>query len=50
MNRIDKTVVFKLLGEPELRQILRLELNAVQQRVFNSTPDQYHIDYLLSTG
>jgi ATP-dependent Clp protease ATP-binding subunit ClpA len=37
MNRIDKSVVFRPLGEPELRKILTLELNAVQQRVFSST-------------
>jgi len=36
MNRIDKTVVFKPLGEPELRKILGLELNILQQRIFNS--------------
>jgi ATP-dependent Clp protease ATP-binding subunit ClpA len=36
MNRIDKTVVFRPLGEPELRKILSLELNMVQQRVFSS--------------
>jgi len=36
MNRIDKTVVFRPLGECELRKILTLELNQVQQRVFNS--------------
>ena len=36
MNRIDKTVVFKPLGHPELRKILGLELNIVQQRVFSS--------------
>jgi len=36
MNRIDKTVVFKPLGEAQLRQILGLELNMVQQRVFSS--------------
>jgi ATP-dependent Clp protease ATP-binding subunit ClpB len=36
MNRIDKTVVFRPLGEAQLRQILTLELNIVQQRVFNS--------------
>src|SRR5689334_2289067 len=36
MNRIDKTVVFRPLGEPELRKILSLELNIVQQRVFSS--------------
>jgi ATP-dependent Clp protease ATP-binding subunit ClpB len=36
INRIDKTVVFRPLGEPELRKILSLELNMVQQRVFSS--------------
>jgi ATP-dependent Clp protease ATP-binding subunit ClpB len=36
MNRIDKTVVFKPLGECELRKILGLELNIVQQRIFSS--------------
>src|SRR6202161_619497 len=36
MNRIDKTVVFRPLGEAELRRILTLELNMVQQRVFSS--------------
>jgi ATP-dependent Clp protease ATP-binding subunit ClpA len=36
MNRIDKTVVFKPLGEAELRKILVLELNQVQQRIFSS--------------
>ena len=36
MNRIDKSVVFRPLGEPELRRILGLELNMLQQRIFNS--------------
>lgn len=36
MNRIDKLVVFKPLGEPELRRILDLELRQVQQRVLFS--------------
>ena len=36
MNRIDKTVVFHPLGAQELRQILSIELNTVQQRVFNA--------------
>jgi len=36
MNRIDKTVVFRPLGESELRKILTLELNIVQQRIFTS--------------
>ncbi len=37
INRIDKTVVFRPLGEPELRKILALELSVVQQRIFNSS-------------
>ena len=37
MNRIDKTVVFRPLGEQELRQILDLELNFLQQRIFHSS-------------
>jgi ATP-dependent Clp protease ATP-binding subunit ClpB len=34
MNRLDKVVTFKPLGEPELRRVLDIELRAVQQRVF----------------
>jgi len=37
INRIDKTVVFRPLGQNELRQILNIELNMVQQRVFAGT-------------
>ncbi|MBL8233839.1 MAG: ATP-dependent Clp protease ATP-binding subunit [Bryobacterales bacterium] len=33
MNRLDKIVVFKPLGETELRQIVDIELTMVQQRV-----------------
>jgi ATP-dependent Clp protease ATP-binding subunit ClpA len=36
INRIDKTVVFHPLGAPELRKILTIELNMVQQRIFNA--------------
>jgi len=36
MNRIDKVVVFRPLGEAELRKILGLELNILQHRIFNS--------------
>jgi ATP-dependent Clp protease ATP-binding subunit ClpB len=36
INRIDKIVVFKSLGEPELRRILDLELGQVQQRILVS--------------
>jgi len=58
LNRIDKTVVFRPLGQTELRQILTIELNAVQQRVFNSangapfvfTVTEPARDYLLQQG
>jgi ATP-dependent Clp protease ATP-binding subunit ClpB len=58
MNRIDKTVVFRPLGQKELRKILDLELAIVQQRVFNSpnsAPFGFSLtdsakDYLLQEG
>ena len=58
MNRIDKTVVFHPLGEGELRQILNIELNLVQQRVFrgaNAAPFVFTVtanakDFLLREG
>ena len=58
MNRIDKVVVFKPLGEAELRKILGLELNILQQRIFNSsttTPFVFTLsepakDHLLAEG
>jgi ATP-dependent Clp protease ATP-binding subunit ClpA len=58
MNRIDKTVVFKALGAEELRKVLTLELNVVQQRIFtsaNGAPFVFSVtdaakDYLLSEG
>ena len=34
VNRLDKVVVFKPLGEEQLRQILDIELNMVQERIF----------------
>jgi ATP-dependent Clp protease ATP-binding subunit ClpA len=36
INRLDKLVVFHPLGEKELSRILTLELNIVQQRIFQS--------------
>ncbi len=36
MNRIDKTVVFRPLGEPELKKILDIELGQLQKRIFAS--------------
>jgi ATP-dependent Clp protease ATP-binding subunit ClpA len=40
INRLDKIVVFKPLGSKELERILEIELNMVQQRIFNSNPDR----------
>src|SRR5207248_7867782 len=36
MNRIDKIVVFKPLGETDLRRILDLELEQLQERILSS--------------
>jgi ATP-dependent Clp protease ATP-binding subunit ClpB len=36
MNRIDKVVVFRSLGTEELSRILSIELNQLQQRIFNA--------------
>jgi ATP-dependent Clp protease ATP-binding subunit ClpB len=40
INRLDKIVTFKPLGSPELRRILDIELNMVQQRIFNTASDR----------
>jgi ATP-dependent Clp protease ATP-binding subunit ClpA len=37
LNRIDRTVVFNSLGGAELRQIVDLELKAVEDRIFKAT-------------
>ena len=37
VNRPDKIVVFKPLGRPELKKVLDIELNMVQQRIFDSS-------------
>jgi ATP-dependent Clp protease ATP-binding subunit ClpA len=58
MNRIDKIVVFKPLGEPELRRILDLELGQVQQRILYSPAEKCFVftvsdagkDFLLCEG
>src|SRR5215212_8999970 len=41
MNRIDKVVVFRSLKEHHLRQILDLELGAVQERVMRSAGTKF---------
>jgi ATP-dependent Clp protease ATP-binding subunit ClpA len=58
INRIDKTVVFRPLTEMALRQILALELNIVQKRIFSSLHGSAFVftvsdtakDYLLREG
>ena len=40
MNRIDKIVVFRPLGSEELNQILTIELNLLQRRIFDSASAQ----------
>src|SRR5207248_1604338 len=50
MNRIDKIVVFKPLGEPELRRILDLELNQVQQRVLLSPVEKQFVFTVSDAG
>jgi ATP-dependent Clp protease ATP-binding subunit ClpA len=58
MNRLDKIVVFKPLGEEELRKILDIELRMVQQRIFANSGDRAFLytasgaakDFLLKEG
>ena len=40
INRLDKIVTFRPLGSPELKKILDIELNMVQQRIFNTSPEK----------
>ena len=41
MNRIDKVVVFRSLRDLHLRQILEIELNAVQDRVMRGSGEKF---------
>jgi ATP-dependent Clp protease ATP-binding subunit ClpA len=58
INRLDKIVTFKPLGADELRRILDIELNMVQQRIFNTSPERSFVfkatdpakDFLLREG
>jgi len=58
MNRLDKVVTFHPLGAPELKKILDIELNMVQQRIFNTSPEKSFVfkasveakDFLLREG
>jgi ATP-dependent Clp protease ATP-binding subunit ClpB len=58
MNRLDKIVTFHPLGTEQLRKILDIELNLVQQRIFNTSNDRAFVftlsdaskEYLLAEG
>src|SRR5436853_3334014 len=58
MNRIDKVVVFRTLSQSNLRQVLDIELNEVQNRIMASQSDRQFIfrctsdakDFLLREG
>src|SRR5579871_4644703 len=58
MNRLDKIVTFRPLGSSELKRILDIELNMVQQRIFNTSPEKSFVfkateaakDFLLQQG
>ncbi|HTS78274.1 MAG TPA: AAA family ATPase [Bryobacteraceae bacterium] len=58
MNRLDKIVTFQPLGTEQLKKILDIELNLVQQRIFNTTADRAFVftlsdsskDFLLIEG
>jgi len=41
MNRIDKVVVFRSLRDNHLRQILEIELNAVQARIISGSGEKF---------
>ena len=58
MNRLDKIVTFSPLGTEQLKKILDIELNLVQQRIFNTPTDRAFVftmsdpskDFLLDEG
>jgi len=58
MNRLDKIVTFSPLGTEQLKKILDIELNLVQQRIFNTSADRAFVftmsdpgkEFLLSEG
>ena len=58
VNRLDKIVSFQPLGAEQLKKILDIELNLVQQRIFNASAEKAFVftlsdsskDYLLTEG
>jgi len=43
MNRLDKIVVFRPLGKPELERVLDIELRLLQQRIFESAGASFFV-------
>jgi ATP-dependent Clp protease ATP-binding subunit ClpA len=58
INRLDNIVTFQPLGAEQLRKVLDIELNMVQQRIFNTSLDRSFVfnatdpakDFLLQQG
>jgi len=58
INRLDKIVTFQPLGTNQLKKILDIELNLVQQRIFNTSADRAFVftvsepskEFLLTEG
>jgi ATP-dependent Clp protease ATP-binding subunit ClpB len=50
MNRIDKVVIFQPLGSEQLKKVLDIELNLVQQRIFNTSSDRAFVFTLSDSG
>jgi ATP-dependent Clp protease ATP-binding subunit ClpB len=50
INRLDKIVTFQPLGSEQLKKILEIELNLVQQRIFNTSSDRAFVFTLSDTS
>ena len=50
MNRLDKIVTFQPLGSEQLKKILDIELNLVQQRIFNTSTERAFVFTLSDTS
>jgi len=50
INRLDKIVTFRPLGSEDLRRILDIELNLVQQRIFSTNPERAFIFKITEAG
>ena len=50
MNRLDKIVTFNPLGTEQLQRVLEIELNLVQQRIFNAPADRAFVFTIHDNG